>query len=521
MTSPARRSTARRCSSSGTAFAASPMSAVTTSSTTCPPASYTVRAQYIGYAPAEVRQRPRLRRPDDDDQHPAGAARDRGRRRSRSRSSRRRSCRATRWRRSRSLAGELIQSPAGGQREPDAPPAAGRRRRPPAAMTIRGGRPGEAATYIDGVLVRSLTGTTTSVSVGTNAIEEASVTTGAIGAEYGDAQSGVVSYVTRAGRPAAHAATSAYATDNSAGQVYGIGLNRVEASLGGPLRAEPHLLRGHDAAGPAERPPRQGRADRPRSTCSTASTPPSRSPVKPGAAASDSQVRRAAERSPRYSNGCRRPRSRGSSNYSSTASCSTPSARARASPSRSTTRVAWGSTRARGNTYNPMAQSAIWNGPSAFIVNWTQNLVQGLGSGRCSWTRRSATRRTRRSTAPSIRRGSPTTRRRSCGSRWRSRRSSLTWNFPIDDRLIQNLRLNNCTDGRDAARPTIGGCIPYRTAPTWTARPCTASARTGSTARRPASPPTVRPPAERGVARHRPGQLRLAGEPLQPRPFRR
>jgi outer membrane receptor for ferrienterochelin and colicin len=101
-------------------------------------------------------------------------------------------------------------------------------------MTIRGGRPGEAATYIDGVLVRSVSGATGTISVGTNALEEASVTTGAVGAEYGDAQSGVVSLVTRAGGQQFRG-NLAFASDAASGNVYGVGNNRLEASLGGPV----------------------------------------------------------------------------------------------------------------------------------------------------------------------------------------------------------------------------------------------------------------------------------------------
>ncbi len=107
-------------------------------------------------------------------------------------------------------------------------------------LTIRGGRPNESATYIDGVLVRNYgqqflgIGSNTTATVGANALEEASVTTGATGAAYGEAASGVVSLVTRAGGQQFHGSVS-YGTDNVSGQSYGTGLNRVEASLGGPL----------------------------------------------------------------------------------------------------------------------------------------------------------------------------------------------------------------------------------------------------------------------------------------------
>jgi len=113
-------------------------------------------------------------------------------------------------------------------------------------LSIRGSRPGSQATYIDGVLVRNynsgfgnggLEGGSAAASastIGTNGLEEASVTTGAAGAAYGEAEGGVVSLVTRSGGTAYHGSVS-YATDNVSGQVYGTGLNRVEASIGGPI----------------------------------------------------------------------------------------------------------------------------------------------------------------------------------------------------------------------------------------------------------------------------------------------
>ncbi len=113
-------------------------------------------------------------------------------------------------------------------------------------LSIRGSRPGSQATYIDGVPVINYnagftgsgglsTGASASATtVGTNALEEASVTTGAAGAAYGQAEGGLISMVTQSGGTSYHGAVS-YATDNVAGQTYGTGLNRVEASLGGPI----------------------------------------------------------------------------------------------------------------------------------------------------------------------------------------------------------------------------------------------------------------------------------------------
>ena len=100
--------------------------------------------------------------------------------------------------------------------------------------SIRGGRPGEAAVYVDGALVRSVQTGGSSINLGTNALEEASVTTGAIGSEFGDAQSGVVSFVTRGGGPRWGGSLS-YESDEPFGNAMSVGLNRVEANIGGPL----------------------------------------------------------------------------------------------------------------------------------------------------------------------------------------------------------------------------------------------------------------------------------------------
>jgi hypothetical protein len=103
-----------------------------------------------------------------------------------------------------------------------------------AGLSIRGGRPGEAAVYVDGALVRSQQTGAQRLTVGTNALEEASITTGALGAEFSDAQSGVIAYVTQGGGPAFDGAI-AYETDEMFGDATSVGLNRAEVSLGGPI----------------------------------------------------------------------------------------------------------------------------------------------------------------------------------------------------------------------------------------------------------------------------------------------
>jgi carboxypeptidase family protein/TonB-dependent receptor-like protein len=101
-------------------------------------------------------------------------------------------------------------------------------------VSIRGGRPGEANVYIDGAPVRSTSNGAQRVTVGTNALEEASVTTGAIGVEFSDAQSGIISFTTRAGGPSLAGALS-YESDEPFGNSISVGYNRLEGSLGGPV----------------------------------------------------------------------------------------------------------------------------------------------------------------------------------------------------------------------------------------------------------------------------------------------
>ncbi len=107
-------------------------------------------------------------------------------------------------------------------------------------VSIRGGRPGEANVYVDGAPVRSTQGggmtglSPVVVQLGTNAIEEASVTTGALGVEFSDAQSGLISYTTRSGGSTLEGAGS-WETDSPFGDGVSLGLNRFEGSLGGPV----------------------------------------------------------------------------------------------------------------------------------------------------------------------------------------------------------------------------------------------------------------------------------------------
>jgi hypothetical protein len=102
-------------------------------------------------------------------------------------------------------------------------------------FSIRGGREGEHAVYVDGVPIRNLrTGATSTVEIGTNALAQVDVTTGGINARYGNAQSGVINYVTRTGGTQFGGSVS-FMTDRLAWESIRGGFSRAEASLGGPV----------------------------------------------------------------------------------------------------------------------------------------------------------------------------------------------------------------------------------------------------------------------------------------------
>ena len=103
-----------------------------------------------------------------------------------------------------------------------------------AGVSIRGGRPGEANVYIDGAPVRSTNSGSQRVNLGTNAVEEASVTTGALGVEFADAQSGVIAFTTRAGGQT-YQGSASVESDSPFGDAISRGFNRFEANIGGPI----------------------------------------------------------------------------------------------------------------------------------------------------------------------------------------------------------------------------------------------------------------------------------------------
>jgi hypothetical protein len=102
-------------------------------------------------------------------------------------------------------------------------------------QVIRGGRPGEASVYVDGVLVRNFnSGSQSLLNVGVNAVEEVNLLLGGYGAEFGSAQSGIINYVTKQGSPRYTGALS-FGTDAFLPKDISWGHSRLQASLGGPL----------------------------------------------------------------------------------------------------------------------------------------------------------------------------------------------------------------------------------------------------------------------------------------------
>ncbi|HYF39546.1 MAG TPA: TonB-dependent receptor [Gemmatimonadales bacterium] len=108
-------------------------------------------------------------------------------------------------------------------------------------LSIRGGRTDEAVTYIDGVPVSpgyrgnsNLGSLGTEVIVSTNALEEASVTTGSSSAEFGNAQSGIIASQIRTGGNQFQGSFG-YETDEPFGTTGGWGFNRFQGSFSGPI----------------------------------------------------------------------------------------------------------------------------------------------------------------------------------------------------------------------------------------------------------------------------------------------
>jgi len=108
-------------------------------------------------------------------------------------------------------------------------------------LSIRGGRTDEQATYVDGVPIGAgnrgngfVTGGGNSLAIGTNGFEDANITTGASSAQFGGAQSGIISISTRTGGDKFSGAVG-FESDGLFGNSVSLGYNRITASLGGPI----------------------------------------------------------------------------------------------------------------------------------------------------------------------------------------------------------------------------------------------------------------------------------------------
>jgi outer membrane receptor protein involved in Fe transport len=101
-------------------------------------------------------------------------------------------------------------------------------------ISIRGGRSGEEAVFVDGVLVRNFNRGGSNLEIGTNTLSEVDVLTGGFSAEFGEAQSGIVNYVTRSGGQRWNGSLSLQ-TDEIMPKEWSHGFNRAELSVGGPL----------------------------------------------------------------------------------------------------------------------------------------------------------------------------------------------------------------------------------------------------------------------------------------------
>ncbi|MDP4192160.1 MAG: TonB-dependent receptor, partial [Bacteroidota bacterium] len=111
-------------------------------------------------------------------------------------------------------------------------------------LHVRGGYGNEVAYSINGLSMNDPYGNTRSVGVATNAVQEVSVSTGTFSAEFGNALSGVVNYVTKEGGDKYTFSLRGYAGDyisnrtdlyKNLEKIDPLHRSRVEATLGGPV----------------------------------------------------------------------------------------------------------------------------------------------------------------------------------------------------------------------------------------------------------------------------------------------
>ncbi len=106
-------------------------------------------------------------------------------------------------------------------------------------ISVRGSRTDEQNTYVDGVPVqngiRSGGSAAPGFNVAVNAFEDASITTGAASAEFGNAQGGIIAITTKTGG-SKYSGNISYETDMLAPARYRGGFNMFQAGLGGPIK---------------------------------------------------------------------------------------------------------------------------------------------------------------------------------------------------------------------------------------------------------------------------------------------
>lgn len=345
-------------------------------------------------------------------------------------------------------------------------------------LSIRGSRPGEQATYIDGVLVRNYNGgfaggaggglsNTSATTVGTNALEEASVTTGATGAAYASAQGGVVSLVTRAGGAEYHGSIS-YATDNVSGQVYGTGLNRIEASIGGPVMKNLTFYLATTLQGQQNGQRNLGQQAVPQFQLA-GYFDSVMVPLNPGNARSDSQLVRLPKFT-QYASGCG-----GQQAFAGTCK-STRLLNANGDQTTLDGKLQY--TYGTGSrisltahvdrnqglnaiNYDPVAQTGTWNLARALIASWTQNLST---SSEHALVLDAALSLQKDQFTSGIVQPSWMEDHHNPFAFFNVSDIKFVTNFssfPINDQLIENLRLNRCRMAGQGQGGGAGGCIPF------------------------------------------------------------
>lgn len=110
-------------------------------------------------------------------------------------------------------------------------------------LHVRGGRDNEISYTLNGISLNNPYDNSSSIGVATNAVQEVSVSTGTFSAEYGNALSGVVNYVTKEGGArysgSARILTGDYVSNRSAlfpyiDRIDAFNNTRVEVTVGGP-----------------------------------------------------------------------------------------------------------------------------------------------------------------------------------------------------------------------------------------------------------------------------------------------